>query len=737
MVFFQTTAVGGPPASGEFRHPTAWFAPVLVLVFPVIALLGGSTDLLNWGPAILMGGLAAMLLMFGNNRTRPRGVELHPWLWFSLLALLFLRALNSHGAPRSAVASDASLIALAAVAYILGQSLGTPLSRPLLTGLAATTVLNAACLVMQTFNPDWNLIYPHRSGGYPSGLFAHYNYCASFCLGALGLLISRSWKERGWLRWVMVTGGFCALASVPLTLSRGANLALAAMVAISISLLVSYAFRRSSKVLSIWLPVLLLPAIILISGISLVPLLNRGQGGEGFYQDGGRIRFWQAALQLAPNNAWIGGGADSFAANAFLVMKDLGMEPDKVHNEALQIAVDYGYPALIAIALLILAPVIRTFWLFSSGSNSEGAAWEAMGLSGMLVHSNFDFVFHTAPGVFLAGFILGRISYDLWTLGAPSSATLLGMGKMDPGQYQNFLMVLRRHAQDYFGGKTTAISEMTRHLHSQVDPWETCRNNLLFFSKTANPIGLSDSVNEIKIRCRDDLQLLSQAEGSDSRQDGNWLPLCRTVLLGAVVVPMVLMGTRLTQAFADAWLPVYAESSSLPIHDRFNRLIALQERHPYLGIERKLLSAAMACINVFKTADGREHWAQGNEHRIHQAVSGALRHPGVALQLATVLGWSGNVEGAVDLYDQAIERQGGNELLFMAHAFKGQYYYELFLSESEISQPEAKTRYAESAVKSLLQSQSALKSTPWGFAPEFSSCLIECKSYLAGKSLGR
>lgn len=733
MALSQTTASGEPSGSDGFRQRTAWFAPVLVLVFPAMATLGGSTDLLNWGPGILLAGLAGLLLLFGNNRTRPRGVELHAWLWFALLGLLFLRALNSPGAPRSAAAGDASLIALAAVASILGQSLGSPLSRPLLAGLAATAVLNAACIVIQTFNPDWNLIYPNRRGGFPSGLFAHYNYSASFCLGALGLLVSRSWKERGWLRGLMVCGGLCALVSVPLTLSRGANLTLAAMIATAISLLVAYSFRRSSNLLSIWLPVLLLPALILISGISLVPLLNRANGGAGFYQDGGRISFWQAALQLAPQNAWVGGGADSFAANAFLALDNLGAEPDKVHNEALQLAVDYGYPALIAIALLILAPVIRSFWRFANGSSSGGAVWEALGLFGMLAHSNFSFVFHTAPGVFLAGLLLGRISYDLWTLRAPSPEMPPGMGKMDPSRYQNFLIVLRHHAQDYFGGKTSAIAEMTRHLHSQVEPWETCRNNLLFFSKTDNPTGLSDSVNEIKIRCRDDLQRLSQSDGSGGRQDGGWLPLCRTVLLGAVVVPMLLMGTRLTEAFADAWLPVYAESSRLPIHDHFNRLIGLQERHPYLGIEQKLLSSAITCITNFKTADGREHWAQGNETRIRRAVSGALRHPGVALQLATILGWSGNVEGAVDLYDQAIARQGGNEALFMAHAYKGQYYHELFLSESELSRPEAKTRYAESAVKSLLQSQNALKASPWRFTPEFSSCLIACRSFLASE----
>jgi O-antigen ligase len=703
--------------------------PLFFSVFPALVLLGGSTDLLNWGPGILVAGLAGLLLVCGNQ-IRSRGMDFHACLWFALLALLFLRALNSPAVPRSAISSDASLMALAGIAYFLGKSTGALWSRALFVGLAVTAMLHVTCIVIQTSNAEWNLIYPQRSGMFPAGLFSHYNYGASFCLGTLGLLISRSSKERGCLRYLMIAGALCALGAIPLSLSRGGNLALATLVATCITLLLAHAFRRSVSMLSLWLPTLVLIVFILISGISLVPLLDRNLGANGFYADGGRISFWQAALHLTADRPWFGGGADSFATNAFLVMNDLGAEPNKVHNEALQLAVDYGYPALVAIAVLIFIPIIRSFWHFANGTDSEGTAWECVGLIGMLAQSNFSFIFHTAPGVFLAGIILGRISYGLWPIRTSSPDKLYGMGKMNVDQYRQFLIVVKHQTHDYFSGRMEAILELTRHLNSQEEPWETCRNNLIFFTKTKNPQGLSESVNAIKKKCLDDLMHLSQRQEISRYQDISIWRFFRKTLLVVATGPMVLLGASLTHALVLAWQSIYGDSKDPSSWEQFHRMIVLKEKYPHLGIERKILTSAIDCIYQFNTADAREYWAERNERRIRSAVAGAERDPAVALQLATILGWSGNVDGALGLYDQAIKGQGGNESLFMAHAFKGQYCHELSLSESTTGEVDAQERYAEEAVVNLLQSQSNLKKFPWKFTSEFASALVECQSIL-------
>ncbi|MEY4242560.1 MAG: hypothetical protein RLZZ245_145, partial [Verrucomicrobiota bacterium] len=692
--------------------------------------LGGSTDLLNWGPGILVTGLAGALLAFGNQ-LRSRGMDLHAWLWLSLLALLFLRALHSPTAPRSAISSDVSLMALAGIAYLIGKSSGILFSRALFIGLAATAMLHVTCIVIQTKNPEWNLIYPQRSGSFPAGLFSHYNYGASFCLGALGLLISRSCKERGWLRYLMITGAFCAFASVPLSLSRGGNLALATLVATSITLLLAHAFRRSVSLLSLWIPAIVLLAVILISGNSLVPLLDRNFGVAGFYADGGRLSFWQAALQLTAERPWLGGGADSFATNAFIVMNDLGAEPNKVHNEALQLAVDYGYPALIAMAVLIFIPIIRSFWKFANGTDSEGTAWECVGLIGMLAQSNFSFIFHTAPGVFLAGIILGRISYGLWPIYNPLPEKLCGMGKMNVDAYRQFLIVVKHQTHDYFSGRLEAILELTKHLNSQEEPWETFRNDLIYFTKTKNHEGLSNAVNKIKRKCLDDLMHLSQRPANADCQNRSPLRIFRRALLVGIMFPVVLAGASLTNALVAAWQPIYGDSNHQSSWEQFRRMIELKEKHFYLGIERKILASAIDCIYQFETADAREYWAERNERRIRRAVAGAERDPAVALQLATILGWSGNVDGALDLYDQAIKGQGENESLFMAYAFKGQYCHELSLSAFSIGDASAQAHYAEIAVMNLQQSQGALKNCPWKFNSEFASALAESQSSVA------
>ena len=155
------------------------------LLFPALAAWGGSTNLINWGPGLLLAG-AACLLLLGKDRLALAGGALHTGGFLLLLGLLFVRA--RHSPDVSATANHSALLALVAAGFLIGKLAGTAKSRALFIGLSLVSMLNLFCTVMQMSRPEWNLIYPLRSGGFPSGLFAHYSYSAAFCLGTIGLL---------------------------------------------------------------------------------------------------------------------------------------------------------------------------------------------------------------------------------------------------------------------------------------------------------------------------------------------------------------------------------------------------------------------------------------------------------------------------------------------------------------------------------------------------------------------
>lgn len=92
--------------------------------------------------------------------------------------------------------------------------------------------------------------------------------------------------------------------------------------------------------------------------------------------------------------------------------------PEQVHNEFLQAAADYGLigAGLIGIFLsaLVVRAVIRTLFADPKSKPSHVDSWQlggVAGLAGILVQSNFSFVFHMVPGTLMLGICLGRTAY--------------------------------------------------------------------------------------------------------------------------------------------------------------------------------------------------------------------------------------------------------------------------------------------------------------------------------------
>ena len=697
------------------------------MLFPALVVWGGSTNLLNWGPGLLLAG-AACLLLLDKDRLAFRGGALHTCFFLLLLGLLLIRA---HDSPDvSSAANNSALLALVAAGFLIGRVASITQFRALFIGLSLVSILNLFCSVIQMSHPQWNLIYPLRSAEFPSGLFAHYSYSAAFCLGTIGLLISRSYKERPWLKAVLIAGAVCAFITIPLSLSRGANLALAFMVAAAIALLIARAFSNSKSVVSTWLPAIALLALVLIFGSSLVPLIGRGMGSAEFYSDGMRIDYWNAATQIAATHPGLGGGPGSFAREIFHTFHGLTVEPGMVHNEALQVAVDFGYPALIALVALIFIPVILCFWRFVNKTDGENTSWAAIGLLAMLFQSNFESIFHSTPGALIAALALGHISRSLW--GVESAKVLAKTAKAHDQNRsdRHFFSAIQAHVAGHAAGDPDAVSKLVRLLSpSEVEQWRRGALRLSYWAKVQDQEALTKAMNGLGALSSEALKHISLEKYPPVGKHGvaRSSRLLGNLALAGCAIPILLAGVVLTRALSDAWIPVY-HPQQLSVSKRFNHLLRLVERTPGLGIDRKVLAAARDCIYQFKSQEAREYWATTYRGRIVAAIPGWRTDPGAALQLAEIIGWAGDVESALNFYNHAIAAQGDNESLFMAHSFKGQYLYELSISAGAAGQMTRQKFYAQQALECFQNAGGGPAQKRGMLTPSFDKMLRECET---------
>ena len=566
---------------------------VFALLFPALVLWGGSNHLVNWGPGLLLAGAACLLLM-GEKPQSARDDMLLSSGFLLLLVLLFLRA--SYSPDESAAANNSTLIALAAAGFLIGRLAGRAKSQALFTGLSLVSMLNLYCTVMQVGHPEWNLVYPQRSGSLPSGLFAHYSYSAAFCLGSVGLLASRSRMEHSWLRAVMICGAVCALVTIPLSPSRSGNLALALLVASAGALLLARAFANSKTVMSTWLPALVLVVMALIFASAFVPLIDRGTGPNGFYGDSVRLEYWNAATQLSAARPWLGGGAGSFAWNVFQVLGGLTTEPGLVHNEALQMAADYGYPALVSISLLMLVPVVPCCWRFVNHTDATATAMAALGLVAMLFQSNFESIFHSAPGAFIAALVLGQIHRSLSgnheNHRTENIAGLHGGSNVGIG----FLTAIKDHVDEFAAGDKDAVPKLVGLLSQSKDQrWWRAACRLTYWAKVQDQEALRKAVIRIGEEASDALNLGSTAvnppEGTQAATllSRGWRIL-RNIAIAGFAICILVSGVRLSHALAEGWDPLY-RPDRMSVSQGFKRLIQLAGKHPGLGIDRKVLSS--------------------------------------------------------------------------------------------------------------------------------------------------
>ncbi|TAE77563.1 MAG: O-antigen ligase family protein [Verrucomicrobia bacterium] len=694
------------------------------LIFPLLVGLGGSTTLWNWGPGLLVVGLGIFFLVLSSSSRVAWGVNWHFHAIWIIIVLLALRAVFS---PVIATgAHDIVLMLFVLAGYLMGRVQDAAQSRALLLGLLVAVTANAVAAVMQMDRPDWNPVYPSRAGSFASGFFAHYNHAANFGLGASGLFLSAFLRGSGKFKIVPALGLATSLLTIFLSLSRGGNFSLVCAALLGVVLFSANLKRKGSGVTLLWV-------VVAAGGLVIVPLGKiavervasfRGKvSQDGGFADGGRLSFYESAWKLFLEKPLTGGGPGHFGRDVYRVLSpeyDLGAEPEMAHNELLQLLTDYGAPCALGLLVLVIAPIVRQMQRYLLGRSSGVGMWESLGLVGMLIQSNFDFVFHVAPCAFMAAWILGRISRGRWlrvsgsgwderhgvsSLRAEEYYQAARKAEAAGGGDESFILAVRNYACAFLAGRKRAEFRLIVLLLSSKDEaWQRRANELTLREKMKDGKGMMDLMRQTVEDCekgREGRRVLLERHLSKEqalRAGRSWIGLLRNFVVACFALALVVGGVRLTEISVALWKPLYQPAGMSSAH-RFQALLGVQQSSPYLGLERKTLETFIDRLYDLESLEAKEYWADSHFQAIQDLAVSVDHDPVLALQVATVAGWAGDEWQAVALYDRAIALQAVHERVFMAHFFKGEYFHDLMLSFAA-EENEARSReYAELALK--------------------------------------
>lgn len=390
--------------------------------------LGGQTIDYTWGPALLVLA-AALLTALPSLTTRdgwPRATRV------TLLLLLLAGGwilVRCAGSPVREFARSDALLVGAMLSACLWAAVMPPRGaavRALLAGLTILAVVNLGIGIRQLSDPAFAWPFTSRAAKLPSGLFGHYNHFADFSLVVAVLLAGRSLRagdrplDRVWL----ITGAVAGLAGVILSGSRGG---LASLCSASVVLVIArtlIAWREKSRMRG----VLTATAIVcaLLAGLVVPAAIKevearRGNPDSNLAQTADNQSRWLligTAVDISAAHPWTGGGSRSFGWEKYAHWdrrEDGGVyehNDDFVHNELVQVGVDYGWIGAFLVAVSIAGVGLTSVaGLLGRGRGEvEADALACAGLAalaGTLFHSNTSFVTHTLPGALYLGLACG------------------------------------------------------------------------------------------------------------------------------------------------------------------------------------------------------------------------------------------------------------------------------------------------------------------------------------------
>ncbi|RYD83945.1 MAG: tetratricopeptide repeat protein [Verrucomicrobiaceae bacterium] len=408
-----------PIPSMPMAIPTTIF---LVLAFAASVLLGPQTRPWTWGPSLILLGvglLVSLPAVMGTPRRLPRALA---WLG-TAAALWFVGRIATSPVRELALADLLLLFAIGASIYLARFILTNTTATRLFFGCLAT-LLAASLMVIarQVVDPSFSPIFHSRPADLPSGFFGHYNEGANFLIGTSFILACAAIRGSHplWMRifWGLVaTGGFIG---VHFTRSRGAILAVAVgFAAMAILFFLSSPKSKLKAALAISLPFVgILIGLFLWNGWNSAQQVRYNAGAETVLENPIRISLLDIATQCIGLMPWSGSGSRSFSWNCYRFWDvethgGLSAKPEFVHNELFQAATDYGLVGLILLGGFLISAVLIATIRLAEAKEADDTLPSGMivggmtAFAGMMVQSNFSFVFHLFPGAILLGLSLG------------------------------------------------------------------------------------------------------------------------------------------------------------------------------------------------------------------------------------------------------------------------------------------------------------------------------------------
>ena len=405
-------------------------AVFLVVSIWLAVLLGPDLTAWVWGPALLalgLGVLAALPAMWQQRASGAgggmMGLGVLVVAWFAGRA--WVSPVVEYGL------ADGLLLAGVVGSFAVMRAVQERLlaERVLVWGVGLLVLASVGVVGRQVVDPEFTPGFVARFA-LPSGFFGHYIDGSTFLTGSSCLLggaalVGRYHKVERWLWGLIAVGGMVA---VYYTRSRGGI----GGAAVSLGVFAVMALIVGKNQGARWFA----PGIMAVPVIGLVvvgflikgwtdaqAVRNYKAGIDSMMDNSIRLNLLGIAVSCVGLHPWGGGGSRSFSWECYrfweMDMHGPGSNrPEQVHNEILQVATDYGMVGAgllgLFIGTLVVIAVVRTLFSDTTDKLSNGDAWRlggVAGLAGILVQSNFSFVFHMVPGVLLLGLCLGSVAH--------------------------------------------------------------------------------------------------------------------------------------------------------------------------------------------------------------------------------------------------------------------------------------------------------------------------------------
>ena len=403
-------------------------ALVLLLVAVSAVLFGGARN-----PELV--GIAAVALPFWLARfwlDRSHRLLLHPVIWPGLAFIGYA----AWRATQVDVVYPArmELLQIASFALIFVLTLQN-LHRQETTQWAVHAFAALGCVIagyaiVQLLSQSDRVLWLEQPPGYlkrAGGTFVNPNHLAAFLVAIFPLSVTQVFIGRE-KPVVKVLHGYAALmmlGGIAVTMSRGGW----AAAVVALFLLLGWMLWRRRE---LRIPLLVFTALLLCSGVYFLRNVDKARArienvGATDNIDAGssRIWLWRPAWQMWRDNPWLGVGPAQFDPR-FPAYRPapLQADPGWVHNEYLNLLVDYGLAGALIVAAsagLFLWGAVKTSRHVERGSD---LGWKAsnrtafftgasIGLAALAFHCCVDFNMHIPAIAALAAVLSGLLASNI------------------------------------------------------------------------------------------------------------------------------------------------------------------------------------------------------------------------------------------------------------------------------------------------------------------------------------